>query len=274
MSEPYEFFISYDRVHGDLARALERALERHDKPAFRDEDDMPLGVRWKGALEDALRRSKALILIWCCHAARSEYVRIEWERIQDLNRPIVPVRLCSEPVPGEISDWQWIDCQGEVPHTCVEPDDGQWPSVWTPHATPVARAVKASELLEMAFGSEQEDAETAVQRSQWVGQLGSSWFCWSDLLIPAGGGLYALAKFWPALHADEGGTLSALGVLTAALGICAFAVGSILRLLPIFRKRPVLPLAPFAGVKIPERPPDRFAATVVFELLRRYAPRS
>ncbi len=85
-------FIAYARKDGRFAETLERNLEDAQFSVWRD-PDIGAGERWRGAIDDAIRDSSALVVIMSPEAKSSEYVNYEWTFALGAGVTVVPVLL-------------------------------------------------------------------------------------------------------------------------------------------------------------------------------------
>jgi len=115
----YDFFISYQRHDASVARVASSltGLSRPDR-VFWDHQIQP-GEKWETTLIDAVRASSKILLIHCCHSAKSEWVAKEIELGLAEGKPIIPLLLCSYPTSQEVSRFQWIDGRGILQHQCT-----------------------------------------------------------------------------------------------------------------------------------------------------------
>lgn len=89
----FEIFISYSTRNAASANALVSRLERAGFNIWQDVKRLSLGGQWTLELDQALRRSQALILLLTTEAYHSSFVQKEALAAQDLNIPIIPVML-------------------------------------------------------------------------------------------------------------------------------------------------------------------------------------
>src|SRR5262249_15033260 len=60
-----------------------------------------------------------VVVLWCCHAAASEWVAREITlALEDEKKQIAPVLLCRHPAYNPLSQYQWIDLRAVIRHTC------------------------------------------------------------------------------------------------------------------------------------------------------------
>lgn len=95
-------FISYQRQDHANALAVANAIERRGVPVFIDER-IEIGARWDDVLDNALRRSFAIVVLWSPRSVNSRWVRLEARFALDQGR-LCPafIDLCDAPI--EFSD--------------------------------------------------------------------------------------------------------------------------------------------------------------------------
>src|SRR5215472_14862926 len=86
-------FISHSSANQSVASKLEKALEAAGLQVWLDDSEITIGVLLGKELQDSIRASRVLILLWSSHAASSRWVRSEWLTAFHLNRYIVPCAL-------------------------------------------------------------------------------------------------------------------------------------------------------------------------------------
>lgn len=105
-------FISHHSSKRATAAHLARYLERHGVSSWYAPRDIPPGSVWDQEISSAIRRSSALVLLFCSEADRSRHVKREIN-IADKHRvPIYWVRLESiepEQLGYFLDQTQWID---------------------------------------------------------------------------------------------------------------------------------------------------------------------
>jgi len=89
---------------------------------FFDSDSIIPGEKWRDALQNAISTSDQMIIIWCCHSAKSKEVAAEIEFGLGLNKPIIPVLCCDFPVEEKLRKFQWIDVRKFVNHRLCDHD--------------------------------------------------------------------------------------------------------------------------------------------------------
>lgn len=116
--ERYDAFVSYSRADEELVKAVVAMLRVGGRRIFLDATEIAPGERWPQRIADAVTNSSVVVILWCCHAGRSMFVRDEVTQAVAASRALVPVLLCPFPLTSTIADYQWIDCQKIVVHVC------------------------------------------------------------------------------------------------------------------------------------------------------------
>lgn len=92
-AEGQRIFISYSRADRQRVAGLASLLEALEHDVFMDQRSIRPGKRWKEKLEEALQAADVLLVFWTRHAARSDWVRWEYESFETQfpGRLLVPV---------------------------------------------------------------------------------------------------------------------------------------------------------------------------------------
>ncbi len=112
----YDIFVSYSSVHRDLVNPLVQLLQVANRYVFLDFRDIEPGDKWEQDLLPALKRSKKVVVIWCIHASRSEWVLREVEIAVRGKKRIIPVLIDDTPLPENLAQFQWIDMSKSMNH--------------------------------------------------------------------------------------------------------------------------------------------------------------
>lgn len=104
-------FISYSRADRPRVAGLASLLEALEHHIFMDQRSIRPGKRWQETLEQELEAADALLVFWTRHAARSDWVRREYESFeaQFPDRPLVPVLGDTTPLTGRLQARQSSD---------------------------------------------------------------------------------------------------------------------------------------------------------------------
>jgi pimeloyl-ACP methyl ester carboxylesterase len=109
----HAIFLSYAAEDRAAAAAILAALEAAGVPCWMAPRDIPPGSDYAAAIVEAVRCSRALLLVFSEHANRSPHVRREVERATSLDVPLLPVRI-EAVTPGQAMEYflstsQWFD---------------------------------------------------------------------------------------------------------------------------------------------------------------------
>lgn len=152
----YDAFVSYSRIDEKLMNPVVKFIAIGKRKVFCDVRDIEPGERWADKIEQAVRDSSTVIVLWCCHSAQSEWVRHETAIATAASIPLVPVLLCPHPAPSPLSDYQWIDYRDSIRHDCLPPGG---PAKDNP-ASPVPSALPGAVGLE-SFAPDNVDRVSA-----------------------------------------------------------------------------------------------------------------
>jgi hypothetical protein len=92
-------FISHSSADRSVASRLEEALEAAGLRVWLDDSEIRLGALLGKELQDSIRASRVVLLLWSRDAASSRWVTCEWLTAFHLNRYIVPCVLDDTPLP-------------------------------------------------------------------------------------------------------------------------------------------------------------------------------
>ena len=91
-------FVSYSREDAPRVDGLDSLLRGLGLQVFLDRRGIVAGDRWEDALESALSSAHAMVVVWSRHAARSKWVRREYETALQRGVRVVPVSLDDTPL--------------------------------------------------------------------------------------------------------------------------------------------------------------------------------
>ena len=109
-------FVSYSHHDAALVTPVVRLLRSTNDFVFQDTDSIKPGVKWRGALADAIREANLVVIFWCLHANQSSEVQNEYLAAIQAAKQILPVLLDSTPVPPALEEFQWVDFRELVQH--------------------------------------------------------------------------------------------------------------------------------------------------------------
>jgi TIR domain-containing protein len=92
-------FISHSSRNRSTARRIEAGLEREGLQVWLDDSEIKLGVLLGKELQDSIRDSGVVVLLWSSFAAQSRWIAAEWLTAFHLDRFIVPCTLDDTPLP-------------------------------------------------------------------------------------------------------------------------------------------------------------------------------
>lgn len=159
----FDAFVSYSGLDQNLVTPIVQFLSVGGRRVFWDRVTLTPGERWAPALMEALRVSDTVMVLWCCHAASSEWVAREVATATAAAKPLIPVLLCPYPLEQPLSDYQGIDCRTSLQHRCVSHGSDSI------HGALIAANVS---LLVTAVGLRTLDP--AAVRSTWVAEVSRS----------------------------------------------------------------------------------------------------
>ena len=174
----YDAFVSYSRADEKLVKPVVQFLSVGGRRVFWDSTNIEPGERWSNSIMEAVRNSSTIVVLWCCHSARSAWVAHEAAAATAGSKPVVPVLLCSFPLQPPLSEYQWIDYRSSVTHQCA---------VHGTEEPPPAQGVRIARLLDLGVGLESFDPSDA-QRA------------WGEALVarrfkPKDGGVHDAIRF-------------------------------------------------------------------------------
>jgi hypothetical protein len=109
----HDVFISYSSKDAQVAEAVCRALEEQDITCWIAPRNIPQSMNYGQCIIDAIKGSKALVIIFSRHSNQSKFVAAEIERAFSYGIPIFPFRLEIIPPSPELelflSTKQWQD---------------------------------------------------------------------------------------------------------------------------------------------------------------------
>jgi hypothetical protein len=114
----FDAFISYSRNDQKLVEPLVQLMSLNGRRIFWDAISIQPGELWENTLEEALKNSRLVVVLWCCDTAVSDWVNREINLALKFNKKLVPVLLCSFPTSDSIGARQWIDLRRSVRHEC------------------------------------------------------------------------------------------------------------------------------------------------------------
>lgn len=95
----HSVFISHSSATAAAAARIERAFTAAGFEAWLDNSDLGLGVQLRSELHDAIRTSRAMVLVWSEPASRSRWVSAEILTAYHMDRYILPCVTDDAPLP-------------------------------------------------------------------------------------------------------------------------------------------------------------------------------
>jgi TolB-like protein len=105
-----DIFVSYARPEAEAAHAVARAFQNMGYDVWRD-DQLPAHQSYTDVIEERLRASRAVVVLWSAHAVQSQWVRAEAELARSLGS-LVQARLDGTPLPLPFNQIQAADLAG------------------------------------------------------------------------------------------------------------------------------------------------------------------
>ena len=95
-------FVSYSHVHSGQVETFVDILALTNVVFF-DSKSLRHGEDWKRSIHRSIRRSHIVLLFWCAHSSKSQYVAEELTTALELGKNIIPVLLDQQALPPSIS---------------------------------------------------------------------------------------------------------------------------------------------------------------------------
>lgn len=102
-------FISHENDDGDFAEVLKLKLEKMGIDAWTDVDRLRVGDDWRQEIDDAIRKSSAVIAVMTPRAKESEYVTYEWAFAWGGGVKVVPIMLKPTQLHPRLESLQYLD---------------------------------------------------------------------------------------------------------------------------------------------------------------------
>ncbi len=97
-----QLFVSYAHVDMRFVRLLEAKLKENFRVWI--DDQLDAGDDWQEAIDDAIRKSFAVIVVISPASSKSKYVTYEWSFAMGLGLPVIPVLLENIPMDNASTD--------------------------------------------------------------------------------------------------------------------------------------------------------------------------
>ena len=102
-------FISHSSKDTSQSVRIEKALEKDGHQVWLDRSDIRLGVLLRAELQSAIRKSRAVVLVWSKPAAASRWVAAEILTAFHLRRFIIPCVVDNTPLPQFLDNTVYLD---------------------------------------------------------------------------------------------------------------------------------------------------------------------
>lgn len=102
-------FISYARSDRVLVDRIRKELAKARKKDWLDVDGIAAGGDWRLAIDEALKKAGAVVLILSPESSRSQYVTYEWSFALGAGIPVIPVLVKETKVHPRLEALQSID---------------------------------------------------------------------------------------------------------------------------------------------------------------------
>jgi hypothetical protein len=76
---------------------------------FRDEESIRPGKRWKAVITRNIKKAHKVLVFWTASAAKSRWVKKEYDEAIRRGKDVIPVLLDGTPLPKSLSEFQAID---------------------------------------------------------------------------------------------------------------------------------------------------------------------
>lgn len=108
-SNDLQFFISHAKEDGDFAENLKGRMKEERLIGWIDIDVLEAGVDWRMEIDEAILKSRALILVLSPDSKMSEYVTYEWAFALGSGLRIVPLMLRDTSIHPRLEVFQYLD---------------------------------------------------------------------------------------------------------------------------------------------------------------------
>jgi hypothetical protein len=105
----FDVFVSHATLDARIVRRLTADLVRGKLRAWVDADEMRFGRLLRNEIQEAIRQSRVMVLVWSAAAARSRWVAAELYNAFHLNRFVVPCVIDGTPLPPFLQTSSYLD---------------------------------------------------------------------------------------------------------------------------------------------------------------------
>ena len=110
--EDIDVFVSYAREERDFAELVRLHLDQEQLVAWHDER-IEAGDRWRGTIDESIRRAKSMVVVVSPSAMNSQYVTYEWAFAHGAGVPVIPVLRTKVELHPCLAELQYIDFSGD-----------------------------------------------------------------------------------------------------------------------------------------------------------------
>jgi TIR domain len=102
-------FISYAHSDNDFVELMRIKLHETGIQTWVDHSSLQAGTDWRVSIDNAIRRSIAVILVMSPDSLGSHYVTYEWSFAHGLGKSIIPVMYREAPLHTKLLTLQYLD---------------------------------------------------------------------------------------------------------------------------------------------------------------------
>jgi hypothetical protein len=103
-----QFFVSHSKADGDFAELLKLKTERQGYSLWVDSDRLLPGTDWREEIDEAIRKSTALVVVLSPDAKESEYVTYEWAFAWGKGIKVIPIMLRATAIHPRLGTLQYL----------------------------------------------------------------------------------------------------------------------------------------------------------------------
>lgn len=108
-------FISHSSDDIESVRPIELELEKRGLSVWLDDSDLRQGVALAGKLQESIRDSRSVVLVWSKAARGSRWVNAEWLMAIHIGRPIIAVAIDPTKVPQCLENTTYLRVKEVTP---------------------------------------------------------------------------------------------------------------------------------------------------------------
>ena len=112
----YDIFLSYSRATSPKMRRVRSDLEALGYTVWTDQNLTPGGGSWQSAIDDAIAKSKCMVVLLSPEAKKSEWVQKELEAARVRKLPIIPLLAKGDEktaIPFALNGYEWADIRDD-----------------------------------------------------------------------------------------------------------------------------------------------------------------